>query len=79
MSLNLPKRFQDRYNYLFDKKEYINILKRQLERHPPCNHPGCYSHISKLCDGCSRTQGELPEEEKIRIKELIRDIEFPKK
>ena len=63
----------------FVKEEYINNLKRQLERHPPCNHPGCYHHINYFCDGCGRIQGELPEEEKIRILEIIKNIEFPEK
>ena len=61
------------------KEVYINNLKKQLERYSPCNHPGCYSHISHSCDGCGRILGNLPEEEKIRIRKLIRDIGFPEK
>ena len=77
--LNLPKRFQNKYNYFFGKEEYIDSLKRELERYPPCNHPGCYSHISHSCENCHRIQGDLPEKEKMIIREIIKSIEFPEK
>jgi len=27
---------------------------------PPCDHPGCYSHVSHPCEGCGRIAGRLP-------------------
>lgn len=62
-----------------DMERHLNYLKEQLEQTLPCNHPGCYSHITHSCEGCNRLQGYLPEEEKIRIRELIKNIEFPEK
>jgi hypothetical protein len=34
-------------------------------RHPPCSHPGCYSHITHPCEGCGRIQGYLPGQEEL--------------
>jgi len=74
---NLPKRFQNRYDYLFNEEEHIRNLKEQLKRTSPCTHPGCYQHISHPCEGCNRFQGELIESEKVRIRAIIKELEFP--
>ena len=60
-----------------NKKEYIKNLKKYLELSLPCEHIGCYNHISHPCTWCGRLQGILPEEEKIRVRELIEYLEFP--
>jgi len=37
----------------------------ELERKPPCLHPGCYSHVTHPCEGCGRIQG-LPVRSDVR-------------
>jgi len=59
------------------KEEFLNDLKDQLKRTPPCTHPGCYQHISHPCEGCNRYQGLLPELEQKRIRAMIKRIESP--
>ena len=64
---------------MFDMVEYLKELEEQLEHAPSCSHPGCYNHISHPCEGCGRIQGELPEIEKIRIREVIKWFKLPEK
>ncbi len=61
------------------RKIYLDILKKSLEHTLPCAHMGCYNHISHPCEYCNRVKGNLPEKEKIRIREIIKSIEFPEK
>jgi len=70
---NLPKKFQVGYY----KEEHIRNLKDQLKRKHPCSHPGCQNHRSHPCENCGRISGELPESEKVRIKAIIKELEFP--
>jgi protein gp37 len=30
------------------------------ERKPPCEHPGCYHHVTHPCEGCGRVGGYVP-------------------
>ncbi len=76
----MDKRIVDkRILKIVNKKVLVGYYKSLLKHAPPCNHPNCYNHISHPCEGCNRILGYLPEEEKIRILELIRNIEFPEK
>lgn len=50
----------------------------------PCNHPGCYNHVSHPCEGCGRYQGKClacngTEKTKIRYIEISRYEQVEKK
>lgn len=38
----------------------LGPVNLKLVRHEPCNHPGCFSHVSHPCEGCGYQAGKLP-------------------
>jgi len=66
-SVMLMSNFVNAINWL--KKDLIEEFSEQV---PPCNHAGCYNHLTHPCESCGRIQGKIP---KATLDEIIKTIE----
>jgi hypothetical protein len=61
-------------NNFFNAVDWIkkDLIEEFSEQALPCQHAGCYNHLTHPCESCGRIQGKIP---KATLDEIIKTIE----